>query len=66
MRSAASLLLNEVPREKGNRTQRVVEPHILFLNWPAWYLLAWDDWREGARFFLIELRASPTSRTGNS
>jgi predicted DNA-binding transcriptional regulator YafY len=40
--------------EKGNRTQRVVEPHILFLNWPAWYLLAWDDWREGARFFRID------------
>lgn len=51
--------------EKGKRTNRIVEPHILFVNWPAWYLLAWDELRDGARFFridrIVEAKALPDS-----
>lgn len=40
--------------EKSSGTRRTVEPHYLFLNWPVWYLLAWDDLRGGVRFFRID------------
>jgi predicted DNA-binding transcriptional regulator YafY len=40
--------------ERRSRSSREVEPHYLFLNWPVWYLLAWDGWREDARFFRID------------
>lgn len=32
-------------------TKRIVEPHYLLLNWPVWYVLGWDELREGVRLF---------------
>ena len=29
-------------REDGEQSERKVEIHYLFLNWPIWYLIAWD------------------------
>lgn len=40
--------------EKESRSSREVEPHYLFLNWPVWYLLAWDGLRAGVRFFRVD------------
>lgn len=39
-------------RTEQNRTSdRIVEPHYLLLNWPIWYLLAWDELRDDIRMF---------------
>ncbi len=38
----------------GSITQRVIEPHYLFLNWPAWYVLAWDHLRGDVRCFRLD------------
>jgi predicted DNA-binding transcriptional regulator YafY len=35
----------------GKRTQRLIEPQFLLLNYPVWYVLAWDPVREGVRTF---------------
>lgn len=40
--------------EKNIKTQRLIEPHYLFLNWPAWYVLAWDYLREDVRCFRLD------------
>ncbi|HLP42530.1 MAG TPA: WYL domain-containing protein [Fibrobacteria bacterium] len=40
--------------EKEVRSSRLIEPHFLFLNWPIWYLLAWDELRGGVRFFRVD------------
>ena len=36
------------------RTVRNVEPQFLFLSWPVWYLLAWDELRGDVRSFRID------------
>jgi predicted DNA-binding transcriptional regulator YafY len=33
---------------------RTLEPHAVLINWPAWYLLAWDRDRAGARTFRLD------------
>ncbi len=38
----------------GRKTQRTIEPHFLLLNWPIWYILAWDCLREDIRVFRID------------
>lgn len=38
----------------GERTTRVIEPHYILLNWPAWYILAFDHLREDERLFRID------------
>lgn len=35
-------------------TSRTIQPHFLFLNWPVWYILAWDELRGGVRYFRID------------
>lgn len=40
--------------EKQQVTQRIVEPQMLLLNWPAWYLLCWDRLRDEVRMFRID------------
>ena len=30
---------------------RIIEPHHLYLNYPMWYILAWDDLRQDYRTF---------------
>ena len=39
---------------KGEKTSRVIEPHYLFLNWPVWYVLAWDHLRSDVRCFRLD------------
>ncbi len=38
-------------RGTGPETQRRVEPQMLMLNYPVWYLLAWDADRDAVRTF---------------
>jgi len=40
--------------EKGITRKRIIEPEYLLLNWPAWYVLGWDDYREDVRIFRID------------
>lgn len=35
----------------GSRTERIIEPQYLLLNYPVWYVLAYDPLREGVRTF---------------
>ena len=37
--------------EEGIGTRRVIEPHYLMLNYPVWYVLAWDELRKDVRTF---------------
>src|SRR5919107_2257351 len=39
--------------EGGTSSQRRLEPHALVINWPAWYLLAYDHLRGGGRTFRL-------------
>lgn len=39
---------------KGNKTSRVIEAHYLFLNWPVWYIHAWDYLRNDVRCFRLD------------
>lgn len=41
-------------RGDGERSTRIVEPHVILLNWPAWYLLAHDRTREDVRTFRLD------------
>jgi predicted DNA-binding transcriptional regulator YafY len=38
----------------GRSTQRMIEPHYLYLNAPLWYVLAWDRLRQDVRMFRID------------
>ncbi|MFC1236444.1 helix-turn-helix transcriptional regulator [Vibrio sp. F74] len=40
--------------EKGIKTKRRIEPQYILLNWPAWYLLGWDELRAAPRLFRID------------
>jgi predicted DNA-binding transcriptional regulator YafY len=44
----------EYRREDGATTERRVEPHALVINWPAWYLLAFDCDRAAPRTFRFD------------
>ncbi len=39
---------------KGDKTYRMIEPHYLFLNWPVWYVMAWDHLRGDTRCFRLD------------
>ncbi len=39
---------------EGKTTNRTIEPQYLFLNWPVWYALAWDELREDVRCFRLD------------
>lgn len=41
-------------RADGETSSRTVEIHYLFLNWPVWYLIAWDVAKESGRTFRID------------
>ena len=45
-------------REDGTTSERRLEPHALVINWPAWYLLAWDHLRAEPRTFRLDRFAS--------
>lgn len=40
--------------ESGVMTERMIEPQCLLLNWPVWYVLAWDALREDVRLFRLD------------
>ena len=40
--------------EKKETLERIIEPHYLVLNWPVWYVLAWDHLRKDVRYFRID------------
>ncbi len=54
------LLEIEYVDEHKQRTARRIEPQFLFLNWPVWYLLAWDHLRQAERMFRIDRIRSAT------
>lgn len=50
-------------RADGEQSNRNIEIHYLFLNWPVWYLIAWDYLREAPRTFRLD-RISETNMRG--
>ena len=44
----------EYESERGERTARVIEAQYILLNWPIWYILAWDHLRDSSRVFRID------------
>lgn len=53
--------------ERQTTTTRIIEPHYLYLNYPVWYVLAWDFLRSDYRTFrcdrIIESLSLETSFT---
>lgn len=49
-----SLLSIHYTSGKKETLERRIEPHYLVLNWPAWYILAWDHLRDDVRFFRLD------------
>lgn len=41
-------------REDGSLSERRLEPHALVINWPAWYLVAFDHSRAAPRTFRLD------------
>ena len=60
--SARSVTIEYVDR-KGVTTSRQVEPHFLYLSFPVWYLLAWDQLRGAVRHFRVD-RVKNVARIG--
>lgn len=52
-------------REDGELSERQVEPHYLMLNYPVWYVLAFDHLRGAPRTFRCD-RMHAATRTGTS
>lgn len=52
-------------REDGELSERQVEPHYLMLNYPVWYVLAFDHLRGAPRTFRCD-RMLDATRTGTS
>jgi len=44
----------EYVREGGQPSHRRLEPHALVINWPAWYLMAYDHLRSAPRTFRLD------------
>lgn len=36
---------------QGRRSERLIEPQFLLLNYPVWYVIAWDHARDASRSF---------------
>ena len=47
-------VLAEYAREDGTVSERTLEPHALVINWPAWYLVAFDLSRAASRTFRMD------------
>ena len=45
--------------EKQVMTNRIIEPHYLYLNYPVWYILAWDLLRSDYRTFRCDRILKP-------
>ncbi|WP_286233674.1 helix-turn-helix transcriptional regulator [Thalassotalea sediminis] len=44
----------EYTSEAGINTQREIEAQFILLNWPIWYIIAWDHLRNASRVFRID------------
>ncbi len=44
----------EYQSEGGEQTLRVIEAQYILLNWPIWYIIAWDHLRASSRVFRID------------
>ncbi len=44
----------EYSDENKKLSKRIIEPQYFFLNWPVWYLLAWDRTKNAARCFRLD------------
>jgi predicted DNA-binding transcriptional regulator YafY len=46
----------EIEYQRADRviSTRSIEIHYLFLNWPVWYLISWDHFRDAPRTFRID------------
>lgn len=44
----------EYRSEVGKITTRIIEAHYIMLNWPIWYIIAWDHLRGESRVFRID------------
>jgi predicted DNA-binding transcriptional regulator YafY len=44
----------EYRSEANEKTLRVIEPQYILLNWPVWYIIAWDHLRMSSRVFRID------------
>lgn len=51
---AERTIVAEYAKEGGERSVRRIEPHALLINWPAWYLLAFDHLRGELRTFRLD------------
>lgn len=40
--------------DTGEQTTRVIEAQYILLNWPIWYITAWDHLRSSSRMFRID------------
>lgn len=47
---------------KNEITERLIEPQILYLEFPVWYFLSWDELRQSVRLFRID-RIISTKKT---
>ncbi|TQV77875.1 helix-turn-helix transcriptional regulator [Denitrobaculum tricleocarpae] len=55
----------EYQSEAGDQTLRVIEPQYILLNWPVWYIIAWDHLRMSSRVFRID-RIKKTRAVGGA
>ena len=46
--------------EDGTVSERIIEVHFLYLNWPVWYLICFDHLRNAPRTFRIDRIQSAT------
>jgi len=44
----------EYAKESGSVDRRRLEPHAIVVNWPAWYLIAFDTGKSAARTFRLD------------
>jgi predicted DNA-binding transcriptional regulator YafY len=44
----------EYRSEAGKITTRIIEAHYIMLNWPIWYIIAWDHLTLSSRVFRID------------
>ena len=49
-----SVVQTEYVKEGGAHSHRLIEPHALIINWPAWYVVGYDRLREAARTFRLD------------
>jgi predicted DNA-binding transcriptional regulator YafY len=51
--------------ERANLTERMIEPQMLLLNFPVWYVVGWDHLRDAPRTFRCD-RIERAKSTGES